>query len=454
MTATQQRLTRATFINGRCFGLRAPGMTRSLAVSPPGVPFVVRWSLLLFVATVPVEYLIMSWSFSLPQLSGLVFFGSYFFYYSFVSKKRSFPLIPAPMWWFVGYVAVFILGGFFVVDTSGYAADGYGYVDILKGTLTRAQLLVFFWLAADLIRDEKMARNVLLSYSAAAALLALGTVLHVPGFAVERTYGSGMMVTTRTSALGFTVNVFSAVLALAGVTLIGLLAHPVFSRPMRKALLVALTLPVLAALVETGSRSGLGGLLCGFLVYLLPSWKSRRGTFVAILGAAGLAFTIYLAITDASFSSRLGDVAEGRFAGREELTPTTIDMILERPVFGWNAEGLPELAVRLGYTSGGGRDTHNLFLHLMVEVGLVGTIPFLIGLWLCGQAAWRARRGDFGLLPLALLVTMLVTGMTHTDLLRKPTWLVLALCFTAAASRDRPQQRANFFAARPPQGHP
>ena len=55
----------------------------------------------------------------------------------------------------------------------------------------------------------------------------------------------------------------------------------------------------------------------------------------------------------------------------------------------------------------GARDAHNLLLHLLLEGGIVGTLPFLVGLWLCGQSAWKARSKPLGLLPLALFCAML-----------------------------------------------
>ena len=79
----------------------------------------------------------------------------------------------------------------------------------------------------------------------------------------------------------------------------------------------------------------------------------------------------------------------------------------------------------------GERDAHNLFLYLFLEGGIVGTMPFLMGLWLCGQSAWKGRSKPLGLLPLALLCAVLASSMTHTDLRRKPFWLVLALASAA-----------------------
>jgi O-antigen ligase len=79
-------------------------------------------------------------------------------------------------------------------------------------------------------------------------------------------------------------------------------------------------------------------------------------------------------------------------------------------------------------------DAHNLFLSMLMEVGVVGTIPFLVGLWLCFRAAWIARRGDLGLMPLALLVAVLTVNMGIPALLWKPFWLIMGLTLAAAST--------------------
>ena len=108
-------------------------------------------------------------------------------------------------------------------------------------------------------------------------------------------------------------------------------------------------------------------------------------------------------------------------------------MFVERPGLGWQPlMSGHELGRRVYHLShSGGRDAHNLFLHLLLEGGIVGALPFLVGLWLCGQSAWKARSKPLGLLPLALFCAVLASSMAHTDLRRKPFWLVLALASAA-----------------------
>ena len=76
---------------------------------------------------------------------------------------------------------------------------------------------------------------------------------------------------------------------------------------------------------------------------------------------------------------------------------------------------------------------HNLLLALLLEVGLIGTIPFLVAIWLIVRSAWRARSGNLGYLPIALLAAVGANCMVENglDLRSKVFWLVLALAATA-----------------------
>jgi O-antigen ligase len=80
------------------------------------------------------------------------------------------------------------------------------------------------------------------------------------------------------------------------------------------------------------------------------------------------------------------------------------------------------------------RDTHNLGLELMTSTGLVGTIPFLIGMGLCVLAAWRARRGEQGVLPMAMIALVLVGNLSGNFLVFKLYWVMLAFAVASAAT--------------------
>ena len=131
-----------------------------------------------------------------------------------------------------------------------------------------------------------------------------------------------------------------------------------------------------------------------------------------------------MVISNPVSSSRWQQAYEGDTANRQNIYPAAVDMITERPIFGWQpVVASYELGKRLTNVARRG-SAHNLWLQLLTESGIVGAIPFLVALWLYAWAAWKARIGRLGMLPLALLVTFLATSIAHAGLTSKLNWLI------------------------------
>jgi O-antigen ligase len=406
----------------RTFVRNSPNSTPSaeasyVALLATGIPAAVRWSFLLFVFALPFEATdlgFMTGSVSIPKLCGFLFFSSYLFHYGPLGKG-SFPRFLPPMSWFLAYAVIFSLNGFLVDEPL--------LREFFVRCFTLMQLVMLFWIASDLLSNPKMVRSVLLSYSIASVLLAVGNILHLPGFYAD--VGAG-----RITGVGDNPNEVAGHLAIAFVTLIGLCLYTSYKRFLTKILLLVLTLPLMVVMVATGSRGGILAFVIGCLVYVLPHWRSKRTLTTIIVALLVIATVVYMVADNPYFSERWQEAYEGKLSGREQIAPAAIEMILERPVFGWQPIAwFYELGMRLGITTG--KDAHNLVLALLLEVGVVGTIPFLIGLWLCARSAWSARSGYLELLPLALLFTVCAAGMSGTTLIWKTQWLVFALTLAA-----------------------
>jgi O-antigen ligase len=131
-------------------------------------------------------------------------------------------------------------------------------------------------------------------------------------------------------------------------------------------------------------------------------------------------------------------VNEGNTSGRDLIYIEAAGMVNEKPLMGWGPLHYRyELGNRVGQY-GGQRDAHNLYLTLLLEVGIFGAIPFLSGLGLCFWAAWKSRYGLEGSLPISMLVTVLMINMSITWDGRKIFWIILAYTLVSAryANRD------------------
>jgi O-antigen ligase len=430
LTISASRLRKTPVTSVSLYRLSTPEETTYVAIPVrTHLPSFVRWSFLLFVFSLPFEPLDLSFSgsSSLARITGLLFFGSYVFYYNPFFNERSFASVPRAMWWFLGYVAVYAINFLFISEDD--------VRDFVTRLITLVQLIVLFWISSSLLEQEKMARSVLLGYVIAASILAVGIIAGLPGFSAPTELDDG-----RQTGLGWTPNSLGTMMALAALMPIGLVLNSPMTQ-VRRLLLLSLMLPLLGIMVGTGSRAGVGAFVIGCVVYALPFLRQKRRLSAIILAIVGVAALGYMVAKNPDLLERWKLASEGDLASREDIYSAAIEMILERPAFGWQpVEFVYELGARVNAPSGK-RDAHNLILWVLLEVGLIGAIPFLVGLWVCALAAWRARTGHLGLLPMSLFLAILAANMTHTYLVDKAQWLIFALTVASVSTVGRQGKR-------------
>ncbi len=83
------------------------------------------------------------------------------------------------------------------------------------------QLVVFFWIASDLLRDEGLARKAFQTYALATSAVALGMLVGLTGLSV--TYKTN--VGARMSSMGFNPNTLSVIIVLAVLDTDGFVPH-------------------------------------------------------------------------------------------------------------------------------------------------------------------------------------------------------------------------------------
>jgi O-antigen ligase len=399
-----------------------------VAILRRNIPLAVRWSFLLYVSVLPLDVIdlgFITMGFSLPKFFGLLMVGCFFFYFNPVGA-RSLPAVPTAMWWFLAYITIYAIHSIFIPAEARF--------DLVVRLITLVQLVVFFWIASDLLRDEMLVRNALISYSAVCFVFSIAIILQLPVLSVTTSEG-------RVSALGENENALAGIMAVAVLTLVGLALSNSFSRFASKMMLILLALPPLMAMVSTGSRGVMLAFVAASLVYVLPNVSFERKITGVVLGlfcVAGLAFMVR---NNPDVLERWYQTFyEGKMSTREDIIPPAIEMISERPLFGWHPiEYSYELGSRLAKPSS---DPHNTYLFLLLEVGIVGAVNVLAGWLICGRGAWRARTGELGFLPLSLFVAMIVHNLSGTILTAKLLWFILALSVAAGfATSNRSQRR-------------
>jgi O-antigen ligase len=410
MTAALPRASRTAVPPLRLSTPLPPGsaLVRS-AVNP-----IVRAALYLFVFSIPFE---MSDRFAIP-VEVPTATGALFLLATILQPSRAYRRIPGAVIWFMVYLWMFGLST--LVNRSDAP------MAVLQLALMLLQLVLILWTASNLVRDPFVIRGVLLALVFACTIRAGMQVFGI-GTSTHAEWTGGVRVTV----LGQNPNL-SAIILSAG------LITALYIRPRVFGLAAAALMGV--ALIQTGSR---GGLLCTAVGLMCLLWQGRTPwTRVrsVLLGCAALAVLAVGVWRSPMLRSRFQQAAtQHTLAGREVIYPAALAMFTEKPFTGWGpVENQAEIAQRIGERRQDRRDAHNLLLELLSSTGLLGAIPFMIGLGLCVYGGWRARRGPLHMLPFALLMTVLTGSISGTWLASKVLWVALAVALgTGAVAQEQ-----------------
>jgi O-antigen ligase len=418
----------------------ATGHHRMRSRSDDGVPrgpkTVVRLAFYAFVFSIPFETVDIGVESDILSLSKII--GYLFILAALLQPQVCFRRPPRAFWCFVVYLLFFLALG------SLQEAEYQGLV--YRRLFQLGQMLVLLWASYNLMRYGEVARGTLWSLVVSLSCLAVLQILGVTSRAAPVTGGG-----ERVSALGEDPNTVGAVLALGLVALIGL-TYGQQTRGRWSWVLAWVLVPLLGiSLIRTGSRGSLLSLAAGLLVLMLTRGSPWRRLKIVTIAAVTISFFLYLAFQSPIVRARWErTIQKGSLAQRENIFPAAWRMYLERPLAGWGPERhYFELGSRLGRRT---RDTHNLYLGLLTEMGVLGAVPYLLGLWFCLCAAWRARAGAQGIIPLSLLVTVLFVNMSVTFHNRKLHWLVLAYALASGSVLVKRKSRAAEARAGLPQG--
>lgn len=395
--------------------LAAPAEASLVRANP-----VVRAALYLFVLSIPFELPRSSLPLEVPTLTGFLLLGA-----TLLNPSVCFRRLPAPFLWFVAYLWIFGL--------ATYVNGVQDRAEVFRLFIAMAQLVLLFWVIVNLLADPRALRGVLLALTV--ACVARAGIQELGLGATTRAVWTGG---ARVTALGQNANLSAIILAAGLVTVLGLRGRREGALPRLGLLAWPLAVLLGWAIIQTGSR---GGLLCaglGVAVFLLRGRTvgQRVGnTLLAVVAIGALAWGAYR--SDLMRNRFEAAAREGNLAGREKIYPAAIDMVRERPLLGWGPVGnQAEIARRVDELEEGRRDAHNLVLELLTTTGLVGAVPFLIGLGLCVANGVRARHGPAGVLPVAVLVAVLVGTVMGTWIASKILWLALALAAGAPRWRE------------------
>ena len=407
----------------------------AVPATTPEIHTLVRWAFYLFVFSIPFELPKSPFPIELPAVTCSLFLAS-----TILQPGACYRRMPVAMWWFGGYL--------FVSTLSWVLTGGQYTVETRNLLLMLLQVIWLSWAAANVLRDDRVARSALAVLVAACALragiqiLGIGTVM-----------SSARAAPARVTSLGQNADF------IAGIWAVGLLVALDFAferapRAFRhRALLVGAMLLMGYTMMQTGSRGALVALGAGLMVFLAGRAAAGIRLQDVVWGSVALGALATLVLTSATMRHRFALSSEGNLAGRERIYPELVTMYLERPVLGWGpiankyelasrlheADRWQRIARREGLITEMGRDprwlrrdAHNVFLEALTSAGTLGFVTLAGGMFFCFIGAWRARRGTRGWLPLAVFTLVLLFNQSENRVTGKIEWLILAYALASA----------------------
>jgi O-antigen ligase len=378
---------------------------------------IVRAAWYFFVASIPFELPKVDLPIEVPTMTGALFLAATILHLGACYRR-----IPAALLWFSVYL--WLMGVSALVNNVQHGTDAF------ELGVWLAQLLLIFWAASNLLRREEVYRGTLIALALACSIRSGVQVLGLAA-TVTPVWGGGERIT----AFGQNSNLAAMILSTGLVAALGLRFSWGKTSLLRSAFLWGMAVLIAAAIVQTGSRGGVVCAVSGVVVLLLAG-RIRLGTiFVGLVAVAALGIGIGRSDT---LRRRFLSAEEGNLAGRERIYPAAIEMVKERPMFGWGpADNQYELARRINERKRPSRDMHNLVLELWTVAGIIGAIPFIFGLGLVWAAAWSARKGPRGAIPLALLAAIAPGTVAGTWIASKILWLGLGIAAASGKAGQR-----------------
>ncbi len=376
---------------------------------------IVRWTFYLFVFSIPFEMPNLGLPFETAALTGGLFLLA-----AAWQSRVCFGRPPKALWWFGAYLAVYIL----ITLMLGVQRRA----DAARAFILLVQAILICWCGCSLMRRDRVARGALLTLVVSCAMLALIQVSAVASTASE--IGSHA---ERLSSFGQNPNKLGRTLGMGLIALIGL-TFDMEKRVLRPGILAWPLLGImLLAIVDTGSRGSLVAVAAGLFAFMFRSGSSvsRLRNAAIVVVAIGACF-VFSYLSENMWTRIEATIDKGSLAKRETIFPEAWEMFVESPLFGWGpVNNMEVLGTRVGEPDHPRRDTHNIFLELLTATGLLGTIPFLGGLYLCFSAAWNARGGRQGATPLALIIAVSAANVGANLLYAKLYWFILAYVLAA-----------------------
>ena len=294
--------------------------------------------------------------------------------------------------------------------------------------ITYVQLFMMIVILWDLYTTFDALRAGLQAYVCGALISVGSTVVNYVKGDMQNNYNAF-------SATGFNTDGLAAIFALGLPVAIYLALSPseTESWPIARLISYAYIPAGFLGLALTGNRAALIATLPALLFGIWAVVRQRPAVQVTVfLFLVVAAFVVVPLVPDTSFE-RLrtigAEISEGDLNGRVMIWHAGFDMFWERPLLGVGC-GAFRTAVGMNKVA------HNVFLSVLVELGVIGFAIFAVILGSASFAALRQTKWKMYFWMSVLVVWAIASSALPLDQ-KKTTWLFLALAVASASAPTR-----------------
>lgn len=391
----------------------------------------VRYALYVFVFSLLFEWPDRPIPMEVPTLIGFIYLA-----FTLLQPKVCYRCFPKGMWFYVIYLCYLALLCSFVSHKD----------DAMKHLTLMVQIFFLMWSGYNLMRYERIMKTVLVTLVISCSAI---SVMQLVGIATTDYYD--FYIGSRRSVLGQNPNNMANNISIGLAALMGFaFGHNKTSSRAKYILLASLAAIMVGAIFNTGSRGALLAFGIGFAAFAIRGktlWAKAKSLILVLAALGGLVLAV---LQTPSMTSRFKQTVDEdntnmNMAGREKIFPAAWNMFKERPLIGWGpVDNKYELGKRVlivkdlsihtrSLSYKGIEDPHNMLLDALTSTGLFGTIPLVIFIILCFLAAWRARQGFQGALPLVMVITVILINMSGNWIASKLDWLMMAYALASAS---------------------
>lgn len=336
----------------------------------------------------------------------------------------------------------FVLAAFFVwactsalwsVDQQAALAilPSYGGLILLYGALCVTRIS---------LRQYRLLVYLVIAGGLAAALYGANAFYHSPQIALHANDGR-LVVQSGQNSIDPNHFANAMLLPAAAIIMIGLGAR----RPLGKLLGLAGFGAIAGAIMLSGSREGLIGLV---IIIAYQAWRSRyRGQIVlaACIGAA-VAFSVQTSLWT-RFASALGTGGSGRTA----IWAVGLEAAKHNWLGGYGIGTFPTvydmyyISVYQFYTNGWTSPAHNIVVHYLVELGIIGVFLLAAFYWLRFTSLRviprESRLYDYRVMMESALLAIFTVSFSIDLFTYKYAWLVFSMAALLRNVAPSPQER-------------